>query len=137
MEKNPSGFFRRMFADFLDVMLLTIPVTVVLFLISGEYSYDWSTGWTWRIIYTAYLTIVPLLWSGYIIGKRILKIRVKRVDEQSLTLKDMILREVVGKSLLGNLTFGVSILISVFMIIFRKDKRAIHDLIAGTYVSRD
>lgn len=65
------------------------------------------------------------------------KIKIKRIDEQILTLKNMLLREVVGKYLLVYLTFGISNLVSIFMVIFREDKRAIHDLIGGTYVSYD
>jgi uncharacterized RDD family membrane protein YckC len=45
------------------------------------------------------------------------------------------LREWVGKFLLPFITFGITTIISIFMVIFRKDKRAIHDFLAGTYVS--
>lgn len=115
-------------------MLDLVLIALVFYWIRGEYSYDWAMGWTWQIIYTLYLTVIPLLWSGYIIGKRLFRIKVKRMDEDKLTLKNMLLREVVGKFLVVYLTVGISNIVSIFMMIFREDKRAIHDLIAGTYV---
>ncbi len=47
----------------------------------------------------------------------------------------MILREVVGFHIVGILSLGVSLVVNIFMIAFRKDKRAVHDIIGGTYVS--
>ncbi|MFE8698210.1 RDD family protein [Cytobacillus sp. FJAT-53684] len=137
MDKRAAGFGIRLIADILDFFILVLPISAVFYLIKGEYSYEWATGWTWQIIYTLYLTFIPLLWSGYVIGKRILKIKVKRINESELTFKNMFLREVVGKFLVMNLTFGISAIVSVFMVVFRKDKRTVHDLIGGTYVSYD
>ncbi|WHY34730.1 RDD family protein [Cytobacillus firmus] len=136
MEKQ-AGFGIRFATDIVDALILTIPISTVFFLIEGDSPFTWMMGWTWPIIYTIYLTLVPLVWTGYIIGKRFFKIKVRRIDEEGLTLKTMVLREIVGKFLLSNVTFGISTLVSMFMIIFREDKRAIHDLIAGTYVSRE
>lgn len=135
MNKKPAGFGVRLLADILDYLILSVPISMVFYLIRGEYSYDWAMGWSWQVIYTIYLTVLPLMWSGYIIGKRILKIKVKRMDDEKLTFKNMLLREVVGKFLVMYLTIGISTIVSIFMIILREDKRAIHDLIAGTYVS--
>ncbi|WP_235776305.1 RDD family protein [Robertmurraya massiliosenegalensis] len=75
--------------------------------------------------------------GGYIIGKRLFRIKVKRMDEEKLTLRNTLLREVVGKLLVVYLTVGISIIVSILMVILREDKRAIHDFIAGTYVSYD
>jgi uncharacterized RDD family membrane protein YckC len=33
------------------------------------------------------------------------------------------------------ITLGIAVIVSAFMIGLRKDKRAIHDFIAGTYVT--
>lgn len=137
MEKRAAGFGIRLIADILDFFILVLPISTVFYLLKGEYSYEWATGWTWQIIYTLYLTFIPLVWGGYVIGKRILRIKVKRINESELTFKNMFLREVVGKFLVMNLTFGISAIISVFMVVFRKDKRTVHDLIGGTYVSYD
>lgn len=137
MDKREAGFGVRLIADILDFFILVVPISAVFFLLKGEYSYEWASGWTWQIIYTMYLTLVPLLWSGYVLGKRIFKIKIKHINEDEVTFKNMFLREVVGGFLVLNLTFGISGIASVFMVIFREDKRAIHDLIGGTYVSYD
>ncbi|MCM3091024.1 MULTISPECIES: RDD family protein [unclassified Cytobacillus] len=137
MKKQNAGFGIRFAADLIDNLILTIPISTVFFFITGDLTFNWMMGWTWPTIYTIYLTFIPLVWSGYIIGKRIFKIKVCRMDEEGLTLKTMVLREMIGKFLLANVTFGITTLVSIFMVIFREDKRAIHDLIAGTYVSRE
>jgi len=86
-------------------------------------------------MYTLYLTVIPVLWGGYVIGKRICGIKVKRMDNQNVALPNMIMREIVGYYLISLITLGLSVVVSVFMIIFREDKRGIHDIIGGTYVS--
>ncbi|MBD8069448.1 RDD family protein [Bacillus sp. PS06] len=135
MSKKPAGFGIRVLADFLDFFILSLPIALAFYWIKGDYSYEWAMGWTWQIIYTIYMTALPLLWSGYIIGKRMFNINIRRMDEGKLTFKNMFLREFIGKFLLMYVTLGISSIVSVFMLIFRKDKRTIHDLIARTYVS--
>jgi uncharacterized RDD family membrane protein YckC len=131
-----AGAGLRIFASFLDILILTTISDVLYFVIKGEYSVDWMDELTWHLSYTFYLTITPLLWSGYIIGKRICKIKVKRIDNENVKLSNMILREVIGYFLIGIVTFGLSIVVSICMMVFREDKRGIHDFIGGTYVAR-
>jgi uncharacterized RDD family membrane protein YckC len=131
-----AGAGLRLFASFLDVLILTTISDLLYFVIKGEYSIDWMNKLTWQLSYTFYLTITPVLWSGYIIGKRICKIKVKRMDNENVKLSNMILREVIGYFLIGFVTFGLSIVVSIFMMMFREDKRGIHDFIGGTYVAR-
>jgi uncharacterized RDD family membrane protein YckC len=132
---QPAGFGIRLLADFLDFFILVIPISLLMKSVTGEFSYEWTQGLFWNVIYTIYLTITPVVWGGYIIGKRICKIKVTRIDNKKLNLYHMFLREWVGKFLLPFITFGITTIISIFMVIFRKDKRAIHDFLAGTYVS--
>lgn len=135
IKKWPAGFGRRLLASFLDVTIITVLAGIGYYLINGEYSIEFTNGWSWSIVYVTYLTITPVLWSGYVIGKRICKIKIKRfTDDGDVTIFNMIMREVVGYQILGMITFGLSIIVSIFMVIFREDKRAIHDFIGGTYV---
>ena len=137
MEKRAAGFGIRLIADILDFFILVLPISTVFYLLKGEYSYEWATGWTWQIIYTLYLTFIPLVWGGYVIGKRILRIKVKRINESELTFKNMFLREVVGKFFFFFLTFGIPAIFSFFMFVFGRAKRPELILIGGTYVSYD
>lgn len=129
-----ARFWSRFFALLLDGAIITLPINIIWSLYQGEWTNNITRGWTWDIIYALYLTIVPVIWSGYVIGKRILNIKIRKVGDQPVGLLQMFVREVVGKFLIGYLTFGISVVVSVFMVIFRKDKCAIHDLIANTYV---
>ncbi len=137
MTRTPSGFTERLLASLTDFFFIFLPVNFVMYLKSGEFSVEQAAGMTWQVIDAAYLTVVPLAWGGYTLGKWLFKINIRQMDEQAPSLKNMLLREVVGKVLLTYLTFGLSNIVSAFMIIFREDKRAIHDFIAGTYVRYD
>lgn len=135
---HAAGFWIRLVADFLDFMIVLGPISFIYyFIIYGEISVEYSENGIPNIMYIIYLLITPLLWRGYVIGKRICKINIQRVDGRKLTIGTMILRELIGKVLLTSITFGISTIISIFMISLRKDKRAIHDLIAGTFVNRE
>ncbi|OCA84536.1 hypothetical protein A8F94_15715 [Bacillus sp. FJAT-27225] len=137
-EYEIAGFWRRLFADLLDSLVLTVPIGFVIGLFTGDFwPMEWADNYTWNIVYALYCTILPVYWNGYVIGKRILNIRVANLNQEKLSFKTMILREIVGKHLLGYVTFGISIIVSAFMVGLRRDKRAIHDFIAGTYVAKD
>ncbi|WP_227521554.1 MULTISPECIES: RDD family protein [Bacillus] len=136
--RRPARFSARFLASLLDSLIVTgVVLTFITFVASDQLS-DLLRGLMVQLLYTAYSTLVPSLWHGYDIGKRICKIRIRRYkDNEFVTFPNMILREFVGRFLLTFLTFGISIIISIFMVIFRDDKRAIHDFIGGTYVSED
>ncbi|WP_019241079.1 MULTISPECIES: RDD family protein [Bacillus] len=135
--KFPAGLGVRFLSRLLDSLFFMLVGGIITYLIKGEFSIKWQEGRTWELIYTLYLTIVPVIWGGYIIGKRILKIKIKRMDNEKLTMKNMILREIVGFYLIGLVTFGIANVVSAFMIGFREDKRGIHDFIGGTYVGHN
>ncbi len=72
MKRKPARFGVRLMADLFDFLILTVPATLVIFWVMGDdISFDWTRSWGWHVSYTLYLTLVPLLWSGYIIGKRL------------------------------------------------------------------
>ena len=135
--KFPAGLGVRFLSRLLDSLFFMLVGGIITYLFKGEFSIKWQEGRTWELIYTLYLTIVPVIWGGYIIGKRILKIKIKRMDNEKLTMKNMILREIVGFYLIGLVTFGIANVVSAFMIGFREDKRGIHDFIGGTYVGHN
>ena len=136
--KKPAGFGIRFLASIIDFLIISSTLGIVFYIINGNYSIEWTNGLTFRFFYTLYLTVIPILWGGYIIGKKICKIKIKRFkDDGNLTILNMVMREVVGNYIVVLATFGISVLLSGLMVIFRKDKRGIHDFIGGTYVSRE
>ncbi|PPA70426.1 RDD family protein [Jeotgalibacillus proteolyticus] len=133
-EINPAGFWVRFFASILDNLIVFLPLSILVYFITDHIPYYSEEFWSWNLLYYVYLVAIPLMWSGYVIGKKIMGIKIKRMDGEKLTLFNMVLREIVSLFLLSYITFGVSMIVSVFLVIFREDKRGIHDLIAGTRV---
>lgn len=73
-------------------------------------------------------------WNGYLIGKRICGIRIVKKDGSQVSLLTMFLRVIVAGLVYG-ITFGLGLIASLILIGVREDKRTLHDLIAGTYVT--
>ncbi|MYL20986.1 RDD family protein [Halobacillus litoralis] len=132
-----AGFGMRLLAGVLDTLIIVIPIGVVVSLYTGTPSLNWTQGVTWNSLYLLYSIILPVIWGGFNIGKRLVNIRIKKTNGKELNLADMFFREFIGKFLIGYVTLGLSTVVSVFMIVFRKDKRAIHDFAAGTFVSNE
>ena len=123
------GFWKRLFAGFLDGIIVSLPLAIIFGLITGEWENEnFSTFFDFL-----YMLIVPILWYGYTVGKRIMGIRIVRMDGKKLGIGTMLLRYLVA-ALVYAITLGIGFIVSAFMVGIRKDHRAIHDFIAGTYV---
>ncbi|WML37626.1 RDD family protein [Clostridium sp. OS1-26] len=108
-----------------------------------------------------YYVIVPLkVWKGQTLGKRFCHFKIVKLDGNDVLAKEVFLRQVVGiflvestlffpsklfeqvLSIVSNITFfsliiyvGMAItILSSFFVLYRKDQRAIHDLISNTTV---
>ncbi|WP_423808688.1 RDD family protein [Pontibacillus yanchengensis] len=134
MEKNPAGFWIRLGAILLDGIALAViffPISIFLSLLGvGDTVMDNVE----RIVNPIYSIVVPIIWSGYVIGKRLFGIRIVKMDDSNVDFLTMVLRVVVS-GIIYIATIGIGFIVSAFMIGLRDDKRAIHDLIAGTYVT--
>jgi uncharacterized RDD family membrane protein YckC len=130
---NPGGFWIRLVGFLLDAILIGAVVSLTVFLFALDTSNQ--TVQTGESIFTImYFVLVPVLWSGYTFGKRMVRVRIVKKDNSSVTIGTMLLRYVVTGLIYG-ISFGIAFVVSVFMVALRKDKRALHDLIAGTYVT--
>ncbi|WP_336774811.1 RDD family protein [Paenibacillus sp. MMO-58] len=128
---NRAGFWRRLGANILDGLIIGIPLTILAFIISGERENSFT-----NIISFLYSLLIPVLWNGYTIGKKICGIQIRRLDGRPPGIGTMLLRNVVG-GLVYAVTIGIAAVVSAFMVGMREDKRAIHDFIAGTVVVHD
>ena len=110
------------------------------------------------IILFGYFILLPYYWNGKTIGKRLLKIRVvKKEAKEKVTLNDYLLRTLIINGvdcfllsmcivfLVSDFQYFVMtticgivqfllVIISGFMVIYRHDKKGVHDLISGTQV---
>lgn len=129
---NPAGFWARFAANLLDGLIIGLPLSFISYLLFGSWDETPITS-LGNVLYTL---LVPVLWYGYTIGKKVLGIRIAKVDGSKLGFGTMLLRVVVG-GLIYAFTFGIALIVSAFMVAIREDKRAIHDFIAGTYVTYD
>jgi uncharacterized RDD family membrane protein YckC len=77
--------------------------------------------------------------KGQTPAKAVLKMRCVRVDEnRPATFGEMAMRELIGKSLLANVTFGISTIVGgVMLITDDTNRQAVWDKIAGTTVVED
>ena len=109
------------------------------------------------VIIILYFVDLPLYKNGQTLGKKIFKIKIVREDKEDLTANELIIRNIVVNGLLNTflafcLVFLLSgfeyftitsilgfiqfvlVVVSACMIIFRKDKKGLHDIITKTKV---
>ncbi|RDI45771.1 RDD family protein [Falsibacillus pallidus] len=128
---RPAGFWIRLGATLLDGLIVSTPLGLI---ISFLFYQDFQTNHPLNNLTLLYDLITPVLWSGYVVGKRIVGIRIVKVDGSNVTIWTMLLRIVVA-GLVYVVTLGIGVIVSAIMVGVRDDKRSIHDFIAGTYVT--
>lgn len=127
---RPAGFWIRFGAAILDGLIIGIPLAVISYFVTGS-SEDNLFSSSINLLYSL---IVPVIWAGYTIGKKIVGIRIVKVNGEKLGFGAMLMRTIVA-AIVYILTLGIGVIVSAFMVGLRKDKRAIHDFLAGTYVT--
>ncbi|MEB4887700.1 RDD family protein [Priestia megaterium] len=121
----------RLLGNLLDGIIVSISLGLIGFLITGDFDGDDPIT---SLIGFIYAVAAPILWYGYTIGKRIVGVRIAKVNGKKLEIGAMLLRVLVAGIVYG-ITLGIALIVSVFMVVFRKDKRSLHDMMAGTYVT--
>lgn len=132
MISQPAGFWRRLLANILDGLIIGIPLALIGYLITGTME---ENVWT-SLGNFLYSLILPVVWMGYTVGKKIMGIRIAKVNGEKVGIGTMLMRIVVAALVYG-ITLGIGLIVSAFMVGLRKDKRSIHDFIAGTYVTHE
>lgn len=108
-----------------------MPLLLIYWLITGK---DPNESMIISLVVLLYSILLPVFWQGYLIGKRICGIRIVKKDVSQVGLVTMIMRVIIAGLVYG-ITFGLGLIVSLFMIGLREDKRTLHDFIAGTYVT--
>ncbi|MCY9189027.1 RDD family protein [Bacillus mojavensis] len=128
---KPAGFWIRLGASLLDYIIVSVPLLLIYWLITGK---DPNDSMIISMVVLLYSILLPVFWQGYLIGKRICGIRIVKKDGSQVGLVTMIMRVIIAALVYG-ITFGLGLIVSLFMIGLREDKRTLHDFIAGTYVT--
>ena len=154
-EVKYAGFWIRFFASFLDTLFLALPIAIVIYFLSDGNWFDFSqyqqniqmamsgnvnalnnlpkTDRTWEIInLIVTITVTMIFWrrfKGATPGKKFVHIKI--VDAK--TFKDIDNKQAITRSF-GYIVSTLVLLIGFIMVAFRKDKRGLHDLLAGTVV---
>lgn len=104
-----------------------------------------------------YFVLLPKVWNGQTVGKKILKLQVVSNNNEKVTVVQYLIRNMLINGLAqmillllflyllpssmyfifsSILTFIqlILVIISIFMILYRKDKRGLHDIFSGTKV---
>jgi uncharacterized RDD family membrane protein YckC len=130
--QKPAGFWRRLGAVVIDAGV----GAVIGFFIGPIFEDENLSRIAIWLYVMAYYILVPVYWNGYTVGKRVTGARIVCVDGEKLGFKNTILRMPVAQ-VLYTISFLTLYIVTIFMIIFRNDKRAVHDFIAGTYVTTE
>lgn len=128
-----GGFWARFAALLLDGILIGIVVMLAISIANLDTTSQ-AVQLGEGLFTLAYAVVLPGIWYGYTVGKRILGVRVVKTDNKDVHIGTMLLREFVG-GVIYAFTLGIALVVSIFMVALRRDKRAIHDFIAGTYVT--
>lgn len=110
--------------------------------------------------YLGYFIVMPLFTKGQTLGKKLMKLKIKKVDDSPLTANTLLIRTIILYGVLNsiinlilllvaskgmylqisgyvNTVFSLVIIVTFFMMIIRKDGRGIPDLLAKTVVVTD
>lgn len=131
------GFGKRLIAYILDAIVIGIPMMIIQSMFFGP-TYDIQTQQLTPAFYqtTGINIIVGILYTigmwvyadGATLGKKAMKIKVVKKDGSAIDLMGGLLRYV------GYWVSTIPCLIGFFWIIFDKQNRGLHDIIAGTRV---
>lgn len=153
-----AGFWIRLIASFLDTLFLALPVGLVIYFLSNGAWFDSAQyqqnilmamsgnvhaldqqpkiSLQWELLFEISVFVVTMVfwrsWRGATPGKKFVHIKIVDAKEfTEITNKQALTRA------LGYLASIFSFMIGFLMVGFRKDKRGLHDLLAGTIVVYD
>lgn len=138
---GPGGLVTRFVASALDAMFclsLLVTFQLPLLLFGFEMPRNWQIiavvlGTATALISIYFYHVWSYWYRGATIGKYVMGLRViDATTGLNLSTGQVILREFFGKGLLGI----VSLPLSLFPVVFGRERKAIHDMIAHTIVIR-
>lgn len=86
------------------------------------------------LLICSYFTLLPFLFHGQTLGMKFFRIKILNHDYEEASLKRLFIREIFGKLFLNFATLFLGNLISLILIVNRKDRKSIADILAATVV---
>ena len=154
-----AGFWIRFIASFADTVFLALPLALVIYFLSDGNWFDFSLylqnlqyamsgnaikalqtqpqmSLKWELLFEVSVLMVTMIfwkrWRGATPGKKFVHIKI--VDAK--TFQDITSTQAITRSV-GYIASTFAFLIGFIMVAFRDDKRALHDILAGTIVIYD
>lgn len=124
-----AGFWDRYAASFIDGIILLVPVIIINTVFTALSMPMLEEIAVWAVCWAYYILMTEKYQATF--GKKAIGIKVISEKSENLTLKQIILRETVGK-LLAMIT-----IIGGIMVAFTGKKQGLHDMIADTLVVRN
>ena len=151
-----AGFWIRFLASFLDTLFLALPVAIVIYFLSDGNWFDFAQyqqnmqyamsgnatkalstqpqmSIKWELLFEVSVLLVTILFwrrfKGATPGKKFVHIKIVNAK----TFQDIDNRQAITRSF-GYIVSTFTLLIGFIMVAFRKDKRGLHDLLAGSAV---
>ncbi|PSJ46518.1 hypothetical protein C7H85_07760 [Zobellella endophytica] len=134
-----GGFWRRLFAYLIDVLLMTVPMALLLSWLLGvdptlaepdAQTYQQAESWYGLVLWWLYFALLQSSPWQATIGKKLLGMKV--IDAQGRRLSFIRASVRYFASLLSALL----LMLGFVMIAFTRKKQGLHDVIAGTQVIR-
>jgi len=116
INKKHANFSIRLMAMAIDTAIIGVPVTLLM----NEYIAD--------AIIAIIIIFLWIIWKGQSIGKKLVNIKIVNENYEDINLKTAIIRYI------GYYISTIIFFIGYAIVPFRKDKMALHDLIAKTHV---
>lgn len=154
-----AGFWIRFLASFADTIFLALPLAIVIYFLSDGSWFDFAQyqqnmkaamagnataalnnapqmSIKWELLFEVSVLLTTMIfwkrWRGATPGKKFVHIKI--VDAK--TLEGIDNKQAITRSI-GYIASTFAFLIGFIMVAFRKDKRGLHDLLAGTVVIYD
>jgi len=83
--------------------------------------------------YLLYSLVCSLLLKGQTIGKKLMRIKIRKSNADPATRGSVFYREFLGKILLNSIP--IIPIISIFTILFTREHKALHDMLADTIIA--
>jgi uncharacterized RDD family membrane protein YckC len=136
-EVRAAGFWIRAVALVIDLVIVGFVKLSLEFIAGRRYGAEVEQAWSFQttivlftLLFTAAYTTLLHTWLGQTVGKSVVGVRVVAVDGRGLAGGPAFLRYLGYYVSLATFGFGY------LMAALRRDKRALHDLIAGSRVER-